>query len=125
LRESPRFGYGYCFARRYTTLSAPLLVALYLTAVRYGPVIRRRSTQFALALAVLAVLIAYQRNGLRHAANLSARVDRLERTARDELPPAELAARCSADVQCRTASLTTYLELLRDAKIGPYRRSSE
>ncbi len=118
------FGYGYCFARRYTTLSAPLLVALYLAAVRYGRLPSRPSTQFALAMTVLVVLVTYQRNGWNQAADLATLVHRLERNALDGLPPAALAVRCSADAQCRVARLTTCLELLRDAEIGPYRHAS-
>jgi hypothetical protein len=96
-------------------------VALYLAAVRYAWLPQRPSTQLALAVVVLAILATYQRNGWRHAADLSSLTERLERNAREGLPPAALAVRCSADAQCEPATLATLLTLLEDAQLGPYR----
>lgn len=115
------FGYDYCLTRRYITLSVPLLVALYLVAVRYGRLTLRPSAQLAAAVIVLVLLATYQRNGWRHAADLADRVDRLESQAAQGQPPATTAACCATDSHCERARLQECLELLRTAGIGPYR----
>jgi hypothetical protein len=117
------FGYDYCFARRYITLSAPLLAALYLTVVRYGRISLRPWVRCVVVVFVLVVLATYQRNGWSHAADLSALVQRLERNAQEGLPPATVAVRCWADAQCEPPRLTACLALLHRARIGPYRNA--
>jgi hypothetical protein len=114
-------GRDYCLGERYSTLSAPLVVALYLAVVCYSQRSCRPATGGIVFLAIVGILISYQRTALRYAPELSLLVRRLEFTVHEGMPPAVVAGRCAVDSKCDVPLLAHYLELLRNASIGPYR----
>lgn len=111
----------YCLTPRYTTLSCPLVAGLYVVCILYGPRLRRAWADHALAIVSLGFGVAYVSTGAHQAAEVHARLARMEGLVLDGYAPEAIAMRCCLDVQDDEASLVRHLEEMRQAGIGPYR----
>jgi hypothetical protein len=117
-----QLGPKYCMNERYMTLAAPLVIGLYFVGVCYGPAVHGRWLRLGLAVAIVAVALGYNLNGLHHAREYRAKIDRLEGLVQDGFSPRAVAGRCHVDMQIAESPLQSRLELLRAARLGPYRR---
>jgi len=110
-----------CLQYRYMLLATPLVLGLYWVGVRYGPAIRSRQLRIGLAAAMLALAAWYDARGWNMAVGMRGPVVELEEAVAAGMTPREAAVRFADVLQDPVDSLTAHLELLRQARLGPYR----
>ncbi len=111
-----------CLQNRYILLGSPLILCMYLIGAYYGPGIRPRAVRWACAAALIGLAILYDAKGLNLTPGLERNVRRLEDSVREGLPVKAIAARYYDDMQDPPAeALARDLELMRVARVGPYR----
>jgi len=110
-----------CLQYRYMLLGAPLVLGLYFVGVRYGPAIRSRQVRLGAAAAMVALGIWYNARGWNMARGMCGPVVEMERAVAAGLSPREVAVRFADALQDPADSLTIHLEMLRKARLGPYR----
>jgi hypothetical protein len=113
-----------CLQTRYILLGSPLILCMYLIGAFYGPGIRLRGGRWACAAALLCLAVMYDVKGLHLTYDMEGNVQRLEDSVREGLPIAAIAARHHDDMQVfREEVLARDLEMMRVARVGPYRRT--
>jgi hypothetical protein len=118
----PRAG----FMERYMTLGAPLLCLIFLQFTLYSSQALKIHLQRTLALLMLGLLTINTCKGLAFANNCYRLMDRLEADMRAGLSPADLATRHGNDLGFAPRTVFAgRLELLRQARLGPYRDAAE
>jgi len=110
-----------CLQYRYMLLAAPLVLGLYWVGVRYGPAIRSRQLRISLAAAMLVLAAWYDARGWNMAVGMRVPVVGLEEAVAAGMTPREAAVRFADALQDPVDSLCAHLEMLRQARLGPYR----
>jgi len=111
----------YCLNARYTTLSCPLVIALYAVFSLYGPRMRSRWVDMSAAAVPLIIGLSYVPTGVHQSQEIRARVARMEVLIAEGFSTEAVAQRCSGDVQDKEPTLVGHLNQMRDGRIGPYR----
>lgn len=114
-----------CLQYRYMLLAAPLILGLYWVGVRYGPAIRSPRVRLGLAAAMLLLAAWYNARGWHAAMGMREPVVELEQAIAAGTTPHEAAARFADILQDPAASLAAHLEMLRQARLGPYREGRD
>lgn len=115
-------GSGAGFMERYMTLGAPLLCLFYLQFTLYCSSAMKIHLQRTLALLMLGLLVVNMPKGLRYANDYQVLMAQLEADMRTGLPSAGLALRHGDDLGFAPIDVfARRLELLRQARLGPYR----
>jgi hypothetical protein len=110
------------FMERYMTLGAPLLCLFYLQFTLYSPSALKIHLQRTLALLMLGLLVVNTCKGLAYANNGYRLMAQLEADMWAGLPSEGLATRHGDDLGFATTDVFAgRLELLRQARLGPYR----
>jgi hypothetical protein len=110
-----------CLQYRYMLLAAPLILGLYWVGVRYGPAIRSRQLRIGLAAAMLVLAAWYNARGWNMAVGMRGSVAELEDAVAAGMTPREAAVRFADALQDPVDSLCAHLEMLQQARLGPYR----
>jgi len=110
-----------CLQYRYMLLAAPMVLGLYWVGVRYGPAVRSRRLRVGLAAAMLVLAAWYNARGWNMAVGMREPVVELEEAVAAGMTPREAAARFAEVLQDPVDSLCIHLEMLRRARLGPYR----
>jgi hypothetical protein len=112
-----------CLQYRYMILAAPLVLCLYWVGVRYGPPISNRQLRTVLTAGMLVLAVWYNVRGWNLAAGMREPVVALEKAVAAGMTPREAAIQFAEALQDPVDSLRVHLEMLQDARLGPYRRS--
>ncbi|MBS0263601.1 MAG: hypothetical protein JSS02_16790 [Planctomycetes bacterium] len=113
-----RSGLGQAHAARYTTLLAPLLVAIYLAAVRCAPVRVRPVVTGTLCVLQFVLAIAYAVSGRAVWEERKIQADAFEQDIENGVPLAELIERYSGRFHPKDEVLTREIRRLHAAQIG-------
>ncbi len=114
------------FMERYMTIAAPLLCLFYLQFTLYCPPRVKIHWQRTLALLMLGLLAVNIPKGLRYGNDYRVLITQLEADMRAGLSPTNLATRHGEDLGFGPNELfATRLEMLRAARLGPYRDALE
>ena len=110
-----------CLQYRYMLLAAPPILGLYWVGVRYGPAVRSRRVRLVLAAAMLLLAAWYNARGWHADLGMREPVVELEQAIAAGMTPHEAAVRFADVLQDPADSLAAHLEMLRQARLGPYR----
>jgi hypothetical protein len=110
-----------CLQYRYMILAAPLILCLYWIGVRYGPPISSRRLRIGLTAGMLVLAVWYNARGWNLAVGMREPVDALEKAVATGMTPREAAIQFAEVLQDPVDSLSTHLEMMRQAGLGPYR----
>jgi hypothetical protein len=116
--DGPRVG----FAQRYMTLAAPVLCLFYLQWTLYGTAAAKLHLQRTLALLLCPLTAVNMVHGLRFAVSYQRLESEFVADVHDGISPAALAVRYDDELGfAPTPVFAARLEMLRDARLGPYR----